>query len=122
MRICGFDHVQLAVPTGGEPAARAFYADVLGLTEIPKPEPLAARGGCWFQGDDMQIHIGVDPNFRAARKAHPALLVDDLPALVHALETAGHLVREGNTVNGRVQQFVDDPFGNRIELVAASVD
>ncbi|MEO9224258.1 MAG: VOC family protein [Acidimicrobiales bacterium] len=122
MRICGFDHVQLAIPAGGEPAARTFYADVLGLTEIPKPEPLAARGGCWFQGDNVQIHIGADPDFRAARKAHPALLVDDLPALARALEAAGHLVREGNTINGRVQQFVDDPFGNRIELVAASVD
>lgn len=119
MRIVGLDHVQLAMPRGGEPVARDFYGGLLGLPEEPKPEPLASRGGCWFIDGPVQIHLGVEADFRPARKAHPALVVDDLDALVERLEAAGHEVRSGDAVNGRVQRFVDDPFGNRIELVAA---
>lgn len=119
MRIVAIDHVQLAMPAGGEDQARAFYRDVLGLPEEPKPEPLARRGGCWFVDGPVQVHLGVEADFRPARKAHPALVVDDLAALVTRLEAAGHEVRTGDEVGGRVQRFVDDPFGNRIELIPA---
>ena len=117
MRIARIDHVQLAMPPGGEPQARAFYDDIFGLPEKQKPEPLASRGGCWFVGEGVQIHLGVEAEFTPARKAHPALVVDDLPALIAALEAAGHPVRQGDTVDGRAQHYVDDPFGNRIELI-----
>jgi len=119
VRIARIDHVQLAMPPGGEQAARAFYDGILGLPEQPKPEPLASRGGCWFVGEAVQLHLGVEADFRPARKAHPALVVDDLPALIAALEAAGHPVRVGDTVDGRTQRYVDDPFGNRIELLDA---
>lgn len=119
MAIVGFDHVQLAMPAGGEDQARAFYGGVLGLRELPKPPVLAARGGCWFAHGAVQIHLGIEADFRPARKAHPALLTDDLAGLVERLEAAGHPVRDGEVVDGRAQHFVDDPFGNRIELVPA---
>jgi catechol 2,3-dioxygenase-like lactoylglutathione lyase family enzyme len=117
VHLVAIDHVQLAMPRGGEPEARRFYAGVLGLTERPKPEPLASRGGCWFVGDAVQLHLGVEDDFRPARKAHPALVVEDLPELLRRLEDAGFEVRDGDTVDGRVQRFTDDPFGNRIELI-----
>ena len=117
MEIVGFDHVQLAMPVGEEPRAIEFFEGLLGLRRVPKPEPLASRGGCWFEGPGVKIHLGVEANFRPARKAHPALLVDGLDALVERLEAAGVVVRTGDRVQGRVQRFVDDPFGNRIELV-----
>jgi catechol 2,3-dioxygenase-like lactoylglutathione lyase family enzyme len=119
MEIVGFDHVQLAMPAGEEPSAIAFYGGLLGLTHVPKPEPLASRGGCWFEGATVKVHLGVEADFRPARKAHPALIVRDLDALVASLERAGVEVRTGDEVDGRMQRFVDDPFGNRIELVPA---
>jgi len=119
MAIVGFDHVQLAMPAGGEETAETFYAGLLGLTRVPKPEPQASRGGCWFEGPGIALHLGVEDDFRPARKAHPALLVDDLDALIVRLEAAGHEVRTGDPIDGRVQRFCDDPFGNRIELVPA---
>lgn len=117
VRITSIDHVQLAMPPHREGEARRFYGELLGLSERPKPEPLASRGGCWFVGSGVQIHLGVEQDFRPARKAHPALVVEDLPALVTALQAAGFEVRIGDTVEGRQQRFTDDPFGNRIELV-----
>lgn len=117
MRLVGIDHVQLACPPGGEPQARAFYVELLGLTERPKPAPLASRGGCWFGGDGFELHVGVDAEFRPARKAHPALLVDDLGALARTLDGAGHPVRWDDELPGTTRCYVDDPFGNRIELV-----
>ena len=122
MGLVGIDHVQLACPPGGEPQGRAFYADLLGLTELPKPEPLASRGGCWFRGDGFELHLGVDADFRAARKAHPALLVDDLDALARALGAAGHPVRWDDELPGTTRCYVDDPFGNRVELVQCVTD
>ena len=110
-------HVQLSCPAGSEPALRAFYAGVLGLSEIPKPPLLAPRGGCWFRGDGIELHLGVEADFRPARKAHPALLVDDLPALAERLEAAGHEVRVEGGLDGYDQRYVDDPFGNRLELL-----
>jgi catechol 2,3-dioxygenase-like lactoylglutathione lyase family enzyme len=119
MTVVGIDHVQLAMPPGGEGQAQAFYEGLLGLTRVPKPEPLAARGGCWFERGIVKVHLGVEADFRPARKAHPALVVDDLPALVASLAVAGIEVRPGDDPSGRAQVYVDDPFGNRIELVEA---
>ena len=112
------DHVQLAMPAGGEDDARAFYGDLLGLAEVPKPPALAARGGCWFEDGDLKVHLGVEADFRPARKAHPAFVVDDLPALSGSLRAAGRVVTEGETHDGVTRAYVDDPFGNRIELIA----
>lgn len=117
MRITGIDHVQLAMPAGGEDLARAFYGGILGLTERPKPAPLAARGGCWFVDGSVQVHLGVEDGFRPARKAHPAMVVGDLDELLGRLRAARHPVRRGDEVDGRQQWFTDDPFGNRIELL-----
>jgi catechol 2,3-dioxygenase-like lactoylglutathione lyase family enzyme len=111
------DHVQLAMPAGGEDAAIAFYEGVLGIDRVPKPTHLAARGGCWFESADLKVHLGVDPDFRPARKAHPALLVTDLDALVERLRAAGATLRDDEPLEGYQRIYVDDPFGNRIELM-----
>jgi catechol 2,3-dioxygenase-like lactoylglutathione lyase family enzyme len=117
MKICSIDHVQLAMPAGGEAEARAFYADILGISEQPKPPHLAKRGGCWFERGALKIHLGVEKEFAPARKAHPALIVEDLPALVAALKHAGHRVVDDEPLEGYDRVYVDDPFGNRIELM-----
>jgi catechol 2,3-dioxygenase-like lactoylglutathione lyase family enzyme len=111
------DHVQLAMPRGGEAAARRFYGELLGLTEVPKPAALAARGGCWFESGDVKIHVGVEDDFRPARKAHPALRCRDYAGLLARLAAAGVEVRDATDVPGVARCHVDDPFGNRIELV-----
>ena len=115
--LLGIDHVQLAMPPGGEPAARAFYAGLLGLTEVPKPEVLAARGGCWFEAPGVKIHLGVEADFRAAKKAHPALLVADLDALADRLDAAAVPLRWDTDQPELHRCHIDDPFGNRIELI-----
>ena len=113
-----FDHVQLAMPPDEEERARAFYVGVLGMTEIPKPEELRARGGAWFASGDVQMHLGVEPAFVAARKAHPALRCTDLRTLRERLTNAGWDVTDGGTFeDGKTHAYVSDPFGNRIELV-----
>jgi len=115
----GLDHVQLAMPRGGEQTARRFYGGLLGLPELPKPPSLAARGGCWFQCGSLQLHLGVEADFRAARKAHPALLVTEFAELLEMLIAEGFEVkRDPEPVQGRDRAFTADPFGNRIELVA----
>jgi catechol 2,3-dioxygenase-like lactoylglutathione lyase family enzyme len=116
-RIVSIDHVQLAMPAGGEDAARRFYADVLGIPETPKPEHLAQRGGCWFELGTVRIHLGVDADFRAAKKAHPALIVEDLAALKAKLAAAGFPTTPGDYLEGYDRIDVSDPFGNRIELM-----
>jgi catechol 2,3-dioxygenase-like lactoylglutathione lyase family enzyme len=118
MAIIGLDHVQLAMPPGAEDVAVEFYEGVLGITNVPKPPHLAVRGGCWFEDPPLRLHLGVEPDFRPARKAHPALVVDDLDALVERLGAAGHDVRVDVAPDGTAQHYVDDPFGNRLELVA----
>jgi trans-aconitate 2-methyltransferase len=115
--IAGLDHVQVAMPAAGEDAARAFYAGALGLAERPKPEPLASRGGCWFRGHDVEIHLGVEGDFRPARKAHVALSVDRLDELAASLTAGGHPVRWDDALAGRRRFYTDDPFGNRLELL-----
>jgi catechol 2,3-dioxygenase-like lactoylglutathione lyase family enzyme len=117
--VVGLDHVQLAMPPGGEPAAVAFYGDLLGFTRIPKPEPMAGRGGCWFASGPVSLHLGVEADFRPARKAHPALVVRDLAALVSRAEAAGIDVRANPDQPSGAGCYVDDPFGNRIELIDA---
>ena len=119
MRITAIHHVQLAMPRGREEDARGFYHGLLGLSEVSKPSHLAARGGCWFERDGLRIHLGIEPNFRPATKAHPALLVDDLAALRTAIEAAGFTVRTDEPLDGYDRIYVDDPFGNRIELLEA---
>jgi catechol 2,3-dioxygenase-like lactoylglutathione lyase family enzyme len=116
-RLVGIDHVQLAMPPGGEEVAAGFYEGVLGLARVPKPAALAARGGCWFSNGDVQIHLGVEDGFRAARKAHPALRVWDLDALVARIDVVGETVRWDDELPGVRRCYVDDPFGNRIELI-----
>jgi len=118
-QLVAVDHVQLAMPRGREAQARAFYQDVLGLEEKPKPPVLAARGGCWFSNGRVALHLGVEDDFRPARKAHPALTVEDLDALCGSLGAAGHEVRFDDEVPGARRCYVDDPFGNRIELIEA---
>jgi catechol 2,3-dioxygenase-like lactoylglutathione lyase family enzyme len=118
MTIVGLDHVQLAMPKGREDDADAFYRDLLGFTVVPKPEPLAARGGRWYEVGDVHVHLGVDADFRAATKAHPALVVDDLDALAARLEVAGVTPRWEDDQPGMRHFYVDDPFGNRLELIA----
>ncbi len=117
MPILALDHVQIAMPAGREAEARAFYTGVLGLPETAKPPHLAVRGGCWFESGAVKLHLGVEAAFSPARKAHPAFIVDDLPSLVARLEDAGHRIATDAPLPGYDRCFVDDPFGNRIELM-----
>jgi catechol 2,3-dioxygenase-like lactoylglutathione lyase family enzyme len=115
--VVALDHVQLAMPEHGEVAAEAFYSGVLGLQRLAKPPPLAARGGCWFGRGDVQVHLGVEAEFRPARKAHPALRVSGLAELAAAIEASGHTFRWDDELPEVRRGYVDDPFGNRIELI-----
>lgn len=111
--IIGLDHVQLAIPAGGEDTARAFYIAQLGLKEVPKPAELAGRGGLWLEGPGIKLHLGVEDPFAPARKAHPAIVVDDLYAAQKAL-TGGQI----SSLPGWHRFYIADPFGNRIEVMA----
>jgi catechol 2,3-dioxygenase-like lactoylglutathione lyase family enzyme len=112
----GIDHVQLAIPVGGEGVAREFYVGVLGLTEVPKPEAMAVRGGAWFESGDVRVHVGVEDPFVPACKAHPALLIRGLREFI---SQAGLKAKWNNEIEGVVRCHVDDPFGNRLELIEA---
>lgn len=118
MKILAIDHVQLAMPKGGEDEARTFYTDTLGFVEIPKPPELAKRGGAWFRSGSAQLHLGVEADFHPARKAHPAFTVDNLDKLISKIQNAGY---ETDTtqppLDGYKRAHVFDPFGNRIELM-----
>ena len=117
MTIIGIDHVQLAMPEGAEDEARRFYFGLLGIPEVQKPAALAQRGGAWFHLGQVKIHLGVERDFRPALKAHPALLVRDLPALARHLREAGVPVVEDDALPGYDRVYVSDPFGNRLELM-----
>ena len=119
MEVRAIDHVQLAMPAGGESAAREFYGGVLGLSEVAKPSALAARGGVWFSNGHVVLHLGVEAEFRPARKAHAALLVDDLDAFDAACRFAGLNPQHDGDLPGYRRFYVRDPFGNRLELVQA---
>jgi hypothetical protein len=110
------------MPAGGEDLARNFYAGILGISETPKPAHLAKRGGCWFERGDLKIHLGVEADFRPARKAHLALLVTELSLLREKLNASGCILKEDEPLEGYRRIYVDDPFGNRIELMEPNQD
>jgi len=120
MKVIGIDHVQLAFPPGGEAAARAFYGEVLGLPEVPKPEVMRVRGGMWFQAGPIQLHLGVEPDMRPSVKAHPALVVTQLDAWIARIEGAGFRWQGNDEIVGVRRGHTWDPFGNRIELMEAA--
>jgi catechol 2,3-dioxygenase-like lactoylglutathione lyase family enzyme len=110
-------HVQLAIPPGGEDACREFWGDTLGMAELQKPPILAARGGCWFRGGGLEVHLGVEQDFAAAKKAHPGMLVNDLVALARHLEASGIPVDWDDGFPGFSRFYAADPFGNRLEFL-----
>lgn len=120
MRVLGIDHVQIAMPAESEDRARGFYGGILGMKEIPKPQALAGRGGCWFASGAAQVHLGVEEGFRPARKAHPALVVEGLDEVLAKCQAAGLPTRPDAEIDGRRRVHVLDPFGNRLELMEAS--
>ncbi len=105
------------MPAGQEGAARAFYGDVLGLTEVPKPPDLAKRGGAWFERGDVRVHLGVEKNFRPARKAHIGFLVDGIATIIAECRRRGLEIVDGEPLDGFERIYVHDPFGNRLELM-----
>lgn len=119
MRFRAIDHVQLAMPAGREDEARRFYRDILEMDEVPKPEHLAQRGGVWFRSGDVSVHLGVDPNFRPATKAHPAFVCEKYAEFLHRLkERDVVVVPDEQLVDGRrAHCYLTDPFGNRIEII-----
>lgn len=117
--LAAVDHVQLAAPPGSEDAVRAYYVDVLGMTEVPKPPVLAARGGCWFAAGEVRLHLGVEHDFRPARKAHPGLLVRDITAYAARLAARGAKVAWDGDLPGFRRFYSEDPVGNRLEFLEA---
>ena len=116
--IVGFDHVQLAMPRDQEAVAQGFYEGILGLERVPKPSSMAQEG-CWFERGTVVIHLGVEETFQAATKAHPGLLVSEFDDFLAGLSDAGVVVRPAEALNGARRVHVNDPFGNRIELIEA---
>ena len=111
------DHVQLAIPAGSEDDCRAFWLKALGCAEVEKPDHLKARGGVWLIFDEVSIHLGVDDDFRPAKKAHLALAVADIDRFAAGLTAANHAVRWDQPIDARRRFFTDDPVGNRIEFI-----
>ena len=120
MTVIGLHHVQLAMPPGEEAAATEFYEGLIGIPRVVKPAHLAARGGCWFETESVRIHLGIEPDFKPAGKAHPALLVDDIGSLKTRLSDAGVPIVNDEPLPGFDRFYVSDPFGNRIELLSPS--
>lgn len=115
--LVGLHHVQLAAPHGSESAVRRFYGELLGMTEVAKPPALAARGGAWFRAGALELHLGIEEDFRPATKAHPGLLVEDLPGFVAGLAEKGIDVEWDDRFPGFRRCYVHDPHGNRLELL-----
>ena len=111
------DHIRIAIPPGAEGEARAFWCDTVGLAEIAKPEALARRGGLWLSLGRQELHLGTEPDFRPAKKAHPGFLTGDIDPLAHRLEIAGHGVVWDTAQPDRRRFFTEDPFGNRLEFL-----
>lgn len=120
VEVVGIDHVQLAMPPGEEALARLFYGGVLGLQEVRKPVPLRRRGGVWFVGPGMAVHLGVEQPFRPAQRAHPAFIVSDLAWARRRIAGHGLEIEEDESGLAVQRCYVRDPFGNRIELVDAA--
>jgi catechol 2,3-dioxygenase-like lactoylglutathione lyase family enzyme len=118
-RVVQLDHIQIAAPAGCEAVARQFYGELLGMPEVEKPDGLRGRGGCWFQCGSQQLHIGVEQDFRSARKAHPAFAVNDLEGLRKALLAHGVNVTDDEFLPGTCRFYCEDPWGNRLEFVEA---
>lgn len=116
--LTGIDHIQIAAPPGSEDIARSFYGELLGMTEIVKPKNLKVNGGCWFQCGSQEVHIGIQPDFTPAKKAHPGFMVNAPELLRSALQTADYIISEELPIEGRSRFFTHDPFGNRIEFLA----
>ena len=114
------DHIQLAIPRGGEDEARRFWMGVIGMDEVAKPETLAGRGGCWFERDGTAVHVGVEADFRPQKKGHPAFSVTDLAALAETLKRNNFTVIWDDALVGRDRFYTADPFGNRIEFLEAA--
>lgn len=119
MAALGLHHVQIACPAGSEDQLRAFYGELLGLPEIPKPPKLAVRGGCWFQVGAQELHCGVEERFAPARKAHPCILVDDLETVAVAVRAAGYPVTYDDAIPGVHRFHTQDPVANRLEIQQA---
>jgi catechol 2,3-dioxygenase-like lactoylglutathione lyase family enzyme len=120
MPVIALHHVQLAMPKGREKEARAFYAGILGFEEVPKPANLVKRGGVWFASGPVNLHLGIDEDFRPAKKAHPAFVVEDLPSLLKRCKAADYIIlATDEPLEGYDRAYVADPFGNRIELLQA---
>jgi len=117
MTIEAIDHVQLAIPPGAEERARAFYCGLLGLKERQKPPELARRGGCWFESANLKVHLGVEHEFRPARKAHVAFRIDDVAGLASRARAGGFEVVDDDALAGHERVFIFDPFGNRLEFL-----
>lgn len=113
------DHVQLAIAPGSEPACRAFYVGALGMTEVAKPAELAGRGGLWVRSGEVELHLGVEQDFRPARKAHPGIVVRDVDALGARLEAAGYAPTWDAAIPGVRRFFAADPLGNRLEFIGS---
>lgn len=115
--LAAVDHVQLAAPPGSEGALRAYYVDVLGMAEVPKPPVLAGRGGCWFEAGAVRLHLGIEADFRPARKAHPGLLVRDIEAYAARVAALGAGVTWDDHLPGHRRFYSEDPVGNRLEFL-----
>src|SRR5271156_6055126 len=120
MPILSLDHVQLAIPVGGEERARSFYVGILGLTEVAKPASMAGRNSIWFAAGSVNLHLGIEEDFHPAKRAHPALVVDNLDDVVAACESAGLATRPDTSFNNFRRVHIFDPFGNRLELMEST--
>jgi catechol 2,3-dioxygenase-like lactoylglutathione lyase family enzyme len=120
MPILSIDHVQIAIPVASEDRARAFYSSILGFIEVPKPPEMAGRKSIWFVAGGVSLHLGLEPDFHPAKRAHPAFVVTGLDAIVAACERAGLPTKPDTSFNGFRRVHVFDPFGNRLELMARS--
>ena len=117
MPILDLDHVQVAIPVGGESRAREFYGGILGFSEVEKPAAMAGRNSIWFVAGPVNLHLGIEPDFHAAKRAHPAFVVDGLDGIVAACQQAGLTTKPDASFNGFRRVHVFDPFGNRLELM-----
>jgi catechol 2,3-dioxygenase-like lactoylglutathione lyase family enzyme len=117
MAVLSLDHVQLTIPVGGEDRARQFYCGILGLSEVEKPAAMAERNSIWFAAGSANVHLGVEPDFHPAKRAHPALVVEGLDEILASCERAGLATRPDTSFHGFRRVHVFDPFGNRLELM-----